>query len=160
VERFLLAAAVVVAVAIVALMVERRRPEPPTQARWAVPVQLDRADFPSADTPWLVAVFTSATCDSCAQALAKARVLASDAVAVQDVEIGAQADLHRRYHVEAVPTIVVADEEGVVRASFVGPPTATDLWAAVAEARSPGSSPEPDLGRPAWPERHDRPETS
>jgi hypothetical protein len=35
----------------------------------------------------------------------------------------------------------------VVRASFVGPPTATDLWAAVAEARQPGVSPEPGLGR-------------
>jgi len=35
-----------------------------------------------------------------------------------------------------------------VAASFVGVPTATDLWAAVAEARAPGASPEPDLGRP------------
>jgi hypothetical protein len=34
-----------------------------------------------------------------------------------------------------------------VRAGFAGPVTATDLWAAVAEARQPGSSPEPQLGR-------------
>ena len=147
VERFLVAGAVVLVVAVVAVVLERRRPEPPTQAVWSVPAQLDRDDFGRPETPWLVAVFSSESCDSCAKALAKARVLASDQVAVEDVEIGAHPDLHRRYHVEAVPTIVVADDEGVVRASFVGPPTATDLWAAVAEARRPGSSPEPDLGR-------------
>jgi len=43
----------------------------------------------------------------------------------------------------------VADAAGVVRAAFVGPATATDLWAAVAEARQPGTSPEPDLGHSA-----------
>ncbi len=43
--------------------------------------------------------------------------------------------------------MVVADADGVARASFIGPATATDLWATVAEVRQPGSSPEPDLGR-------------
>jgi hypothetical protein len=33
-----------------------------------------------------------------------------------------------------------------VRRAFVGAFTATDLWAAVAELRDPGSTPEPDLG--------------
>ena len=69
-------------------------------------------------------------------------------------------DLHvpeGRYVIEMTPVPktandrhgVVAGRDGVVRASFVGPPTATDLWAAVAEARYPGSSPEPDVGRGA-----------
>ncbi len=146
-ERFLLAAAVVAAAAAVAFVFERRRPEPPTQGAWPVPTQLDRADFGGADRPWLVAVFTEATCNSCAEAMSKARVLASAEVWVEEVELAARSDLHRRYHVEAVPILVVADADGVVRASFVGPPSATDLWAAVAEARAPGSSPEPDLGR-------------
>jgi len=147
VERFLLAGVVVVIAAVVAVLAERRRPEAPTQPTWAVPTQLDRHDFVRPDAPWLVALFTSATCDSCMQVVEKARALDSGAVAVEEVEIKAHPDLHRRYHVEAVPTIVVADAEGVVRASFVGPPSATDLWAAVAEARQPGSSPEPDLGK-------------
>ena len=43
--------------------------------------------------------------------------------------------------ITAVPTLVVADADGVVRASFLGPVTATDLWAAVAELREPGSVP-------------------
>jgi hypothetical protein len=34
----------------------------------------------------------------------------------------------------------------VVRRGFVGAFTATDLWAAVAELRDPGSTPEPSLG--------------
>ena len=138
-ERVLIAVAVIVVAAVFALVVERRRPAPPTQARWRVPAQLDRADFDAPDAPWLVAVFSSATCDSCADALAKCRALASDAVVVQEVEVGARPDLHARYEIDAVPLIVVADAEGVVRASFVGPPTATDLWAAVASAReTPG----------------------
>jgi thioredoxin-like negative regulator of GroEL len=134
---------VLVAVAVaVALIVERRRPDAPTQSRtWPVPTQLDRRDFASPETPWLVAVFSSATCQSCAKAVGVAQVMASDQVAVDDVEVGARKDVHDRYGIEAVPTIVVADADGVVRASFVGPPTATDLWAAVAEVREPGSTP-------------------
>lgn len=147
----MVAAVVVAAAAVVALVVERRRPEPPTQSRWRVPTQLDRADFSHHGVPWLVAVFTSHSCDACAQAVAKANVLSSRAVAVEEIEVTARSSLHRRYGIEAVPTIVVADPDGVVRASFVGPPSATDLWAAVAEARQPGSSPEPDLGRPDTP---------
>ena len=148
-ERFLLAAAVVVIAVLVALVMERRRPEAPTQATWSVPSQLDRSDFGHPDIPWLVALFTSATCDSCMQVVEKAQALASSEVAVEEIEIKANPDLRRRYHVEAVPTIVVADGEGVVHKSFVGPPTATDLWAAVAEARAPGSTPEPELGDPS-----------
>ncbi len=134
-ERFVVAAVVVVIAAVIAVLVERRRPEPPTQGQWPVPTQLDRRDFDRPDAPWLVAVFSSATCDSCANAVRKARALAGDAVVVEEVEVGRRGDIHRRYSIEAVPTIVVADEEGVVRASFVGPPSATDLWAAVAEVR-------------------------
>ena len=134
-ERFLIAAAVVLVAAVIAVVMERRRPEAPTQGNWAVPAQLDRADFTRPDAPWLVAVFTSATCDSCAKAVERARVLASSEVAVDEAEVKARPDLHKRYHIDAVPIIVVADGEGVVRTSFTGPPSATDLWAAVAGVR-------------------------
>lgn len=149
VERLLIAGALVALAVVVALLLERRRPDAPTSPRWAVPIQLDRNDFDGADHEWLVAVFTSATCDSCRGTAAKASVLASEVVAVAEVEVGTAGALHRRYGIDAVPTTVVADREGVVRASFVGPPTATDLWAAVAELREPGSTPEPHLGQRA-----------
>ena len=67
-------------------------------------------------------------------------------MSVVDVEYTAQRALHERYNIDAVPTLVIADREGVVRASFLGPVSATDLWAACAEARNPGTSPEPNLG--------------
>ena len=141
-SRLIVAAALVLVAGIVAAALRRRRPEPPTQTRWAVPAQLDRADFEHPDVAWLVVVFSSTTCESCEQAVAKAKVLASPEVAVQDVSYQEHPDLHQRYAIEAAPTIVLADAEGVVRASFVSTPTATDLWAAVAEAREPGSTPD------------------
>ena len=64
-----------------------------------------------------------------------------------EVEFGVAKSLHEKYDIQAVPIVAVVDAEGVVRAGFSGPVTATDLWAAVAEARQPGASPEPDLGR-------------
>jgi hypothetical protein len=150
VERLLVAAVlVVVAVAVAALLQRfRNHADAPTQSRWAVPTQLDRADFEGPEVPWLVAVFTSATCDSCVRAIEKATVLVSPFVTVQDVPYQLRKDLHTRYAVDVVPMILVAGRDGVVGAAFVGVPTATDLWAAVAEARDPGASPEPDLGRP------------
>ncbi len=60
---------------------------------------------------------------------------------MQEVEVGARKDLHDRYAIEAVPMILVADDDGDVRASFIGAPTAADLWAALAELREPGSTP-------------------
>src|SRR5260221_11661731 len=136
-ERVLLAVGGVVIAAAVAWVMQRRRPAPPTQGRWPVPTQLDRADFDRPDAPWLVAVFSSSTCESCEKAVTQAKVLESAAVAVQEVESAARRDLHQRYLIEAVPVTVVADAEGVVRASFVGPPSAADLWASVAEGRDP-----------------------
>lgn len=148
-ERVLIAGVLVLGAVVVALVIQRRKPAPPTQSRrWPIPVQLDRADFDGADVPWLVAVFTSATCDSCVRATEKAAVLACAEVAYQEVPYQTRKDLHERYGIEIVPLIVAAGPDGVVGASFVGVPTATDLWAAVAEARQPGVSPEPDLGRP------------
>jgi hypothetical protein len=141
VERFVIALVLVAIAVLVAVVMQRRRPDAPTQPTWTVPAQLDRNDFARPAAPWLVAVFTSATCNTCGGVFDKARVLESDVVAVDDVEIGARPDQHRRYGIDAVPTLVVADVDGVVRASFVGPVTATDLWAAVAEAREPGSTP-------------------
>jgi len=131
------------AAGVAALLRSRRGASAPVEqgARWPVPVQVDRADFPRSDAPWLVIVFSSATCESCARTVAAAAVLECAEVAVHVCEAVADRDLHRRYHIEAVPITVVVDGAGVVRASFVGPPTATDLWAAVAEVREPGSTP-------------------
>lgn len=141
-ERVLIAVVLAaVAIGIAWFLQRRQRPDPPVRTGYAVPAQLDRADFDRPDAPWLVVVFTSATCDTCAGVWDKARHLGSDAVAVQDVEFVADRALHERYEIEAVPTTLIVDGDGVVQAHFLGPVTATDLWAAVAEAREPGSTP-------------------
>ena len=141
--KLLVVLAVVAVAVVVAEVLRRRRPDAPTQpaARHEAPAQLDRSDFDGADREWLVAVFTSATCGTCAETVARASVLGSDAVAVAEVEVSARPDLHERYGIEAVPIVAIADRSGVVRQSFVGPVSATHLWGAMAELREPGSVP-------------------
>lgn len=134
--RLLIALALVaVALLVARVLSARRTSDAPATARWPVPIQLDRADFARPEAPWLVAVFSSVTCVTCAKSVAQAAALASAEVSVQDIEVEARGDLHRRYGVEAVPLVLIADGEGVVQASFVGPTTATDLWAAMASVR-------------------------
>jgi hypothetical protein len=140
-DRLAVAAVIVAVVAGVAFALRRRRPDAPTQVVHTVPQQLDRTDFARQDAEWLVVVFTSATCHTCADVVSKAGVLASPAVAVVEAEFSAERELHRRYAIDAVPALVLADRDGVVRRSFVGRVSATDLWAAVAEVRQPGSTP-------------------
>jgi Thioredoxin len=148
VSRVLVAAGLLVVVAAAAWWLRRRqRPAAPAQPAWQTPAQLDRADFPGVNAPWLVVLFSSATCHTCADMARKAAVLASAEVAVTEVDAATHRELHRKYRIDAVPIVVVAGADGAVRAAFIGPATATDLWAAVAEARSPGSSPEPGLGQ-------------
>jgi len=134
--RIVIAVLIVAVAAAIAWWLERRyTAAPPTQGRAVVPHQLDRRDFPRPDAPWLVVLFTSTNCDSCAGLLAKAQPLESDQVSVTEVEFGARPDLHRRYQIDAAPITVLADAEGVTRASFIGAFPATDLWNALAELR-------------------------
>ena len=130
---------VLIAGAIAALL--GRRTAPPAGNTHHVPDQLDRKDFPRPDVPWLVAVFTSATCASCAKVWERAELLESDHVAVANIEVGAAQHIHDRYRINAVPTLVITGADGTVQRAFLGPVTATDLWAAVAEVREPGSVP-------------------
>ncbi len=135
-ERLVLVGVVVLVAVVVALVAQRRRPDAPTAPRWEVPTQLDRADFDRPEAPWLVAVFSSMTCEACERVLAGAAPLASKEVVVVDLEVSQRGDLHRRYRIDAVPITVVADAEGVVRASYVGPLSATELWSTVASLRA------------------------
>jgi protein-disulfide isomerase len=135
--------AVVVAIAgvAVAVLTRRSRPDVPTQSGWRVPAQLDRNDFPSPHLAWLVVAFTSATCDTCADIWPKVDALAGPEVSVAQMDAIDDKALHERYGIEAVPTVVVADRAGVVRAHFVGPVTASELWAVVADVRDHDAPP-------------------
>ena len=108
----------------------------PVAVRAEAPVQLHRGDFVRPDAPWLVVLFSAASCDGCAKMAAKVEVLESAAVATCEIEFGAHRDLHARYGIEAVPLVVIADHEGVTRKHFFGSTSATDVWAAIAELRA------------------------
>ncbi len=134
-QRVIIAAVIIVGALVVAWLAQRRKPAPPVRTGDQVPDQLDRHDFDGPETEWLVAVFTDANCRSCAKAIDVASALESKAVSVQTVELQEVPELHQRYAIDSVPTTCVADAEGVVRAAFLGPPRAADLWAAVADLR-------------------------
>lgn len=141
-ERALLVVVLAAVAVAVAFVVQRRRAVPaPANTGHTLPDRLDRRDFDRPEAPWLVVVFTSATCTTCAGVWDRARPLASDQVAVQQLEAAAQRDLHAKYAITAVPGVAVADHQGTVRARFLGPVTATDLWATLAELRAPGTLP-------------------
>jgi hypothetical protein len=139
--------AILVGVLALAWLLRRRTPDAPPRDVYPVPRQLDRADFPRPDAPWLVALFSSTACESCIGLPSKIAALESDAVATCEVEAAGRGDLHRRYDISAIPMTLVADSEGVVCRAFVGSFTSTDLWAAVADARAPGTTPEPRIGQ-------------
>ncbi|MEI2640538.1 MAG: hypothetical protein V9F03_16320 [Microthrixaceae bacterium] len=127
-----------------ALWVQRRGASAePTESvgEYKAPEVLNREDFARPDAPWLVAVFTSATCSTCSDVWVKAKALNSPQVEVQQIEESADEELHRRYDIRAVPIVAIADADGRVRASYLGPVSATHLWAGLAELRDPGSGP-------------------
>lgn len=141
-----IAVGVLVVAGVIAWLLRRGRPAAPPRDAYPVPRQLDRDDFPRADAPWLVAYFSSGTCASCEGLGPKVAVLESVDVAVCELSFEDARDLHERYDIAAIPMVLVVDAIGVVQRAFVGATSATDLWAAVAEARNPGSTPEADLG--------------
>ena len=134
-ERLVVVGVVVALAVVVALVLQRRGRGGVETAGWAVPERLRREDFGGPPAPWLVVVFTERTCRTCAAAVDAARAVEADDVVVEEVELAAAPALHERYGIDAVPTLVIADAGGAVRASFVGPPTAADLAETLTDLR-------------------------
>lgn len=152
--NLVVAVCVVIVVGTVASIARRRRvADAPTQVSWSVPRQIDPRDVLLDREEWMVVVFTSSTCHVCADVANKARVLASRDVLVNEIEFASDRALHEKYGIDAVPTLLIADREGVVRRHFLGPVTATDLWAEMARVRDPDLP--PAQGGCSSDERHD-----
>lgn len=127
---------VLVAIAIVvALVLQRRRPDPPSAPSYRSPAQLDRDDFVRPEAPGLITVFASTTCNTCPEVWRLVEPLASDDLAVQRIDVQDGADLHSRYRIDGVPTTIVADDRGVVTATFFGPIADDELIEAVESLR-------------------------
>jgi hypothetical protein len=126
---------VLVAAGIAAWFGRRQDQGRPVTTRGNLPTHVRRSDFVRPDAPWLVVLFSSATCASCAEARQVVEPLESDEVAVTEIEFTAQRVLHERYDIDSVPSVIVCDGSGAVRAEFLGPPKAADLWSTMAELR-------------------------
>lgn len=124
-------AVVVAGAAVLSVAMQRRRPDPPTSPRMAVPQQVDRSDFADPASPWLMVVFGSATCASCRDAWTIVERLDVASVSVQRLDFPAERAIHERYRIDSVPTIVLADADGVVRWSALGVPSERGLGEAL-----------------------------
>ena len=133
--RFIIVGVVVVVALLANLWQRKRQVDAPTQGASEVPSQIDRSDFVRPEASWIVLAFTSATCQTCSDIERKVRVLETSSVAIQILEYTAERELHKRYKIDAVPAVLMADASGVVQANFLGPVSATDLWAALARVR-------------------------
>ena len=142
-NRLLVLAVVAPLAGLLAVLLQRWRPGGPVATGWSVPGHLDRADFAKPDVPWLVAVFSSTDCPTCASMVAEAHSLAAAQVAVQEVPAESASKLHDRYQIDAVPMLVVADGDGLVRAHHLGPFTPGELRAVLEGARSSRAFDEP-----------------
>lgn len=136
-DDLVIGAVIAAIVGVVALAIRTLRTvDAPTQRTFAVPDQIDRADFGSPVEEWLIIVFTSRTCPVCADVTAKAQALASRHVATRAIDHSTHREVHDRYRIDAVPLALIVDAQGAVRHHFLGPVSATDLWAAVAAVRA------------------------
>ena len=66
----------------------------------------------------------------------RVRAFESETVATVEIEAVDEKELHRRYRIEGVPMVVLADAEGVVRAGFVGAVERGELENALDDAQA------------------------
>ena len=142
--RVAIVAVVLVVAVVLNRVLSKRTVQAPTQADPSMPTQVDRKDFSEPSKEWLVLAFTSSTCNTCEDIERKAVVLKSQSVAVEICEYTAHRELHKKYAIDAVPTLLIADGRGIVRKGFLGPASATDIWAALARVRE--GTPDPHEG--------------
>ncbi|MEL7157063.1 MAG: thioredoxin domain-containing protein [Actinomycetota bacterium] len=114
----------------IALVLQRRRPDPPSAPSYRAPSQLDRNDFADPTAPILLVVFASTACNTCPSTWATVQEVAAryaDLMAHQRIDVEVDPDLHQRYRIDGVPTTIIADPEGVVQNAFFGPIGADQL---------------------------------
>ena len=130
----LIVAIVAVVAGAIAFVVNGRRPDAPSTPHFAAPQQLDRSDFDLPERPWLLALFSSETCLSCHDARHVLGQLDFPSIVVHDLPVEQHKPIHDRYGVDAVPIVVLADTEGVVRWSWLGAPPAEAVRDALVDA--------------------------
>ena len=118
----LIVVAVVVVAVAVGTLARGRKPDVPSTPRFAVPQQLDRADFDAPDAPWLLLLFSSSTCLSCLDARKVVESIDVADLHEQELAVESAKPIHDKYAIDADPTVVLSDTDGVVRWSYLGAP--------------------------------------
>ena len=103
-------------------LANRRQPDSPSVPKSILPYQLDRSDFNGPSIEWIFVLFTSDTCDACDLALDEVSKISLPNVVVQNIDYATNNSLHVRYEIDAVPILLLADQQGIVQWSFAGAP--------------------------------------
>lgn len=119
--RLIILVVLAVAAVGVALLLQRRRPEPPSAPSYRAPSQLDRDEFTGPNDVPLVVVFASTTCNSCPVVWEEVERSKTDAFVIERVNVQDDPKRHERYKIDGVPTTLVVGADGVVSAAFFGP---------------------------------------
>lgn len=129
-------AIVVIAVLAVLLFSARRKAEETKPTSYDLPSVIEVGDINDTATVHVL-MFSSTSCEGCSGVWDKAKVLESKEVEVLNISYQDEQGkkLHEKYQIEAVPSLLITDKQGNTLKAFMGSVTATDLWAAVAEAR-------------------------
>jgi len=119
--RFILLLALVVAGLVVAYVLQRRKPDPPTSPSYRAPTQLDPADFDFTDLDKYFVLFSSNKCESCASTWSSLKQFENESCGLVKVDIEADLDLTAKYKIDGVPTTLLSNANGEVLATFFGP---------------------------------------
>ena len=130
-ERLIVLVVLVGLAVVVALLLQRRRPDPPSAPSYRAPRQLDRNDFAGPDIPTLLVVFSSDNCGTCPGVRDVVARFESERVVVQEVSVQRHPELHKRYRIDGVPTTVIAAADGTVVKAFFGAVSSDDVGEAV-----------------------------
>jgi thioredoxin-related protein len=87
-----------------------------------MPYQLDRGDFDDPNGEWIFALFTSNTCDACELVISQVSKISLPNLVIQIIDFADNKALHQKYEIHSVPSLILADHQGVVQWSFAGVP--------------------------------------
>jgi len=121
VDKVILVVGSIAIAGFVSMILGRSRVSPSAANAHHVPDRLDLDDFPEADGNWLVVVFSSSKCETCAGVVAAIRQLAMPGLSTREITVERHGDMHDRCGIDGVPTTVIADPQGRVLKSFLGP---------------------------------------
>lgn len=86
-----------------------------------VPTRIRRRDLGVGPDGWLLVLFSSSDCSSCARVRDRISTLAGPDVAIREVDHRSEPELHRRYGIDTVPLTVLVDRSGEVGLAVLGP---------------------------------------